>query len=247
MENKKIQIYITSWFRPDMLKKTIEYIIERTTPETYLINVYDNGSDKMTTDMLYQYLEMGKINTLVLDKRNTGCLYNKLVFHSMVESTDKYYCVTDNDVYPPKLSPDWLSRMVDIMERHPKIGLLTPQLPPQFLQMPYRIEDEVIYAKAVGNTFKLVRKACLDSVIMDLKQELGSYGDDGIVSGLLRAKGWDVAFCKDIFCFHAGQCEKWGYTEDQVSLDPRKIGYGKPFTYGIVNEETYEPEPRYRM
>jgi len=247
MSNKVTQIYITSWLRPDFLKKTIDSIVERTTPGTFAINIYDNGSDKETKQLILEYLESKVVSTAVFDSRNTGCLYNKLVFHSMVETADKYYCVTDNDVFPPKLSPDWLSQMIDIMDRHPEIGMLTPQLPPQFLQMPYLVEKDVVYVKAVGNTLKLIRRAAADSTIKKIEQSLGKYGDDGYVSGMMREEGWKIAFCRDVFCFHAGQCTNWGYTGDQVTLDPRKSGYGAPYTYKIKNEETYEPEDSERM
>ena len=247
MVNKPIQIFITSWFRPGFLSKTIEYIVERTIPGTFLINVYDNGSDKITRDMLNNYFESGVINSVTFDKRNTGCLYNKLVFHSMVESTDKYYCVTDNDVFPPKLSPDWLTQMIDIMERHPDIGMLAPQLPPQGLQMPYKVADDVVYAAAIGNTLKIIRRECLDKVISIIEQKIGAYGDDGLVSERIRQEGWTVAFCRNIFCYHAGQCTNWGYTPDQVAMDPRKGGYGKPYTYTLKNTETFEPTNDYKI
>jgi glycosyltransferase involved in cell wall biosynthesis len=247
MVSKPTQIYITSWLRSDFLKKTIGYLVERTTPGTFSINVYDNGSDKNTRDILNEYIDSKIINSVVLDSRNTGCRYNKIIFHAMVESSDEYYCVTDNDVYPPKLSPDWLSCMIDIMNKHPEIGMLAPQLPPQGLQMPIRISHDVVYAGAVGNTLKLIRRESIDRVIKRMDQALGAYGDDGLVSKMMREDGWEVAFCKNIFCYHAGQCTNWGYTPEQIALDPRKAGYGRPFTYEIVNQDTYEPEPRYKM
>jgi hypothetical protein len=137
--------------------------------------------------------------------------------------------------------------MITIMDKHPNIGMLTPQLPPQYLQMPYEISEEVVYAKAVGNTLKIIRRDSIDSIIKGLNQGLGKYGDDGLVSKLLREKGWDVAFCRDIFCYHAGQCDNWGYNKDQIDMDPRKVGYGEPFSYKIVNSDTFEPESRHRI
>lgn len=241
----QIDIYITSFFRIDMTVKTIDLIYERTHPGTFKIHVFDNGSDEATQKVLIGMLRTGRIESLHLDNRNTGCLYNKGIFYMMTESKSKYFCVTDNDVYPPKLAPDWLSRMIDIMEKHPKLGMLAPQLPPQFLQQPFLVCDDIVKCIAVGNTLKVIRREAFP--IKEYVQSLGSYGDDGIVSNMMRENGWEIAFCKDIFCFHAGQCDKWGYTEDQIAMDPRKIGYGKPFTYGIVNEDTFEPEPRYRM
>jgi GT2 family glycosyltransferase len=165
----------------------------------------------------------------------------------MVESKDKYYCVTDNDVLPPKLTPDWLCQMVAIMENHPEIALLTPQIPPQFLQMPYLVAEDVVYARAVGNTFKLIRREAVASVIQRIEQKIGAYGDDGMLSSLLEAASWKIAFCRNIFSLHKGQCKDWGYSKDQIALDPRKSGYGEPFTYEMADWDTYTPVDKYRM
>lgn len=241
----KIDIYITSFFRIEMTLKTIDLLYERTQPGTFLIHVFDNGSDDRTKKELIKLLDTGRIESLHLDRRNTGCLYNKGIFYMMTESKSKYFCVTDNDVYPPKLEPDWLSRMIAIMEKYPKLGMLAPQLPPQCLQQPFLVCDDIVKCMAVGNTLKIVRTEAFP--IKSFQQSIGSYGDDGIVASMMRDEGWEIAFCRDIFCFHAGQCDKWGYTDDQIALDPRKIGYGKPFTYNIVNQETFEPVQQYRM
>jgi glycosyltransferase involved in cell wall biosynthesis len=228
-----------------MTIKTIDLLYERTYPGTFKLHVFDNGSDEATKRVLIGLLDSGRIESLHLDNRNTGCLYNKGVFHTMTESKDRYYCVTDNDVYPPKIEPDWLSSMIKIMDDNPRIGLLAPQLPPQFLQQPFFVDRDIVKCIGVGNTLKIVRREAFP--ITRYRQELGSYGDDGLISKMMREDGWEVAFCRNIFCYHAGQCTNWGYSQDQIDLDPRKAGYGKPFTYDLVNEDTYEPEIKYKM
>lgn len=240
-----INIYITSFYRIDMTIKTIDTIYKRTSPGTFKLHVFDNGSDKCTRDKLVQLLDTNKIESLHLDSRNTGCLYNKGIFHMMTECTDKYYVVTDNDVYPPKIEPDWLTQMINIMDNNPDVGMLAPQLPPQGLQQPFKIEKDIIRCMAVGNTLKVIRTEAFP--IKSYLQSIGTYGDDGMISKMMREEGWTIAFCKDIFCYHAGQCTNWGYTQEQIALDPRKAGYGAPFTYPIKNPETFEPEDRYRM
>jgi len=240
-----IPIFMTSWHRRDMTERAVREIHERTTPGTFELHLYDNGSSKETRDYLVSLLDDGKITSLVLDSRNTGCVYNKGVFHMMTESTSEYYCVSDNDVFPPKLSPDWLSQMVAIMGKHPELGMLAPQLPPQWLQEPMGVQDDIVYAKAVGNTLKLVRRIAFP--IAEFKQSLGAYGDDGIVSRQMRERGWKVAFCRNVFCLHAGQCKDWGYSKDQIALDPRKSGYGEPFTYEMADWDTYTPADKHRM
>lgn len=240
-----IDIFITSFQRVDFTKETIQKIIERTDEGTFNLHVFDNGSDTKTKDFLRDLLDRKVLTSLHLDSRNTGCCYNKSVFHALSDNREKYYVVTDNDVFPPKLDQDWLSQMVGIMDRNPDIALLTPQLPPQGLQMPYGIGEEVVYCKAVGNTFKMVRRDAFP--FLEYNNALNTFGDDGQVSDIIHRKGMRVAFCKDIYCLHVGQCENWGYTPDELDQDPRKAGYGRPFMYTPKNDETYEPQEELKI
>lgn len=234
-----VPIYITSFFRQAFTKRTLELIHERTVPGSFTLHVYDNGSDEVTRQYLYEMLSQGKITSVTLDSRNTGCMYNKNIFHVMTEKTTPYYVVTDNDVYPPKLSPDWLSQMISIMDKHPEIGALVPQIPPQSLQMPEEILDDVVYCKAIGNTLKVIRREAFN--LIDDFFKIGAFGDDWLISRAIVERGYKVAFCRNIFCLHAGQCDNWGYDASEIAHDPRKLSYGTPYQYALANEETYEP------
>jgi len=238
-------IYITSFHRRQFTERCVREIHERTAPSTYEIHLYDNDSmtNKEDRDFAYGLLEKGLITSLHLDVRNTGCLYNKLIFHAMTTSDTPYYVITDNDVFPPKIEPDWLSSMISIMDENKSLALLAMQLPPQSFQGPTgERDDNVWYCKAVGNTFKLCRTEAMNQIIQAVPQKIGAYGDDSIVSRALSSKGWKVAFCKNIYCYHAGQCLNWGYTPEEVSQDPRKAGYGRPFVYPY-DPVTYKPLP----
>ena len=234
-----IDIFITSFQRMEFTKETIQKIYSRTEEGSFNLHVFDNDSDSETKEYLKGLLDSGILTSLHLDSRNTGCCYNKSVFHALSDIREKYYVVTDNDILPPKLSPDWLSQMVGIMDRNPDIALLAPQLPPQSLQMPYEVGEEVIYCKAVGNTFKMVRRSAFP--FMEYNNTLNTFGDDGQVSEIVHRNNMRVAFCKDIYCFHTGQCDNWGYTNEELDQDPRKAGYGAPFIYKPIDDNTYEP------
>lgn len=234
-----VDIYITSFYRKDMTERTVNAIRERTTLGTFQIHIFDNGSDKDTRNFLIGLLDAGKIVSLHLDSRNTGFLYNKLVYHTMTESSNPYYVISDNDILPPKLEPDWLQQMTAVMDRHPQLAMLTPQMPPLCLQQPVSMDDEVVYCTAVGNLFKLVRR---DSIELDkINQQLDEVGDDSYMSQHVRVRGWQVGFCRDIFCYHIGQCKDWGYTREQIEMDRRRPEYGKPYVYDPLNGDTYEP------
>jgi len=39
----------------------------------------------------------------------------------------------------------------------------------------------------------------------------------------------------------------WGYRDEEVAKDPRKSGYGEPFTYEFEDEEKYIPKEKWRL
>jgi cellulose synthase/poly-beta-1,6-N-acetylglucosamine synthase-like glycosyltransferase len=238
-----VDIYLSSFFREDMTQKVINLLQERTPLNSYKIHIFDNGSNKKVRDYLCNLLDTGVITSLHLDSRNTGCLYNKAVFHAMTETKDKYFVISDNDIFPPKLTPDWLTQMTAIMDAHPELAFLTPQFPPVQLMSPEEICEDIVYCKAVGNAFKMVRRKAISND--DYEQSIGTFGDDGLLSEVVRKKGWRVAFCRKIFVLHAGQCKNWGYNQDEIDKDPRKKGYGPPYIVP-TREDTFEPlDPKF--
>ena len=240
-----VDIFLTSWRRPDFIKQTIESIHERTTAGTFKIHILDNESTSESRAVLSPYLDDGRVESILFHRTNTRCLWGKAVFHAMVNSTSPYYIVSDNDVLAPKLTPDWLSQMVGLMDEYKDLAFLTPQLPPQSLQEPYAKDGKVVYCKAVGNTFKMVRREAYPLGMY--RQDTESFGDDGLVCSLVHEKGYKVAFCRNIFCLHLGQTFNWGYNSEDLKDDPRKQGYGAPFTYKVLDNDTYTPEDIWRI
>jgi len=228
-----MNLFITSFFRRHFTERLVKELYERTT-YPFNIHIYDNGSDKETRDYLISLLDKKLITSLVLDSRNTGCLYPKLIFNSMTESIDPYYVVTDNDCFPPLLQPCWLTQMVKIMDDNKDIDMLSPQFPPVVCMGPTveGIREDFVYCKAIGNALKIVRRSSFPVY----EQMLATYGDDEFISSFLK-----VAFCRKIFCFHAGQSKNWGYKEEEISLDPRKSTYTNPFILE-VDPISYRPK-----
>lgn len=228
--DKVIPIFITSWYRHLMTEQVVNAIRERTT-HPHSITVFDNGSDVVTRECLQTY----QIDNLILWSKNTGCCFPKMIFNAMAGGSE-YYVVTDNDVLCPKLESCWLTQMLGIMDRHEKLGMLALRLPPESLQGPTSFDDEVVYCSAVGNTYKLIRRAAWPASI----SWPGLFGDDQALSDGMWGNGWQVAFCKNLYCLHIGQTTNWGYEPEQVALDPRKTGYGIPYTYQY-DPLTYQP------
>jgi len=234
-----MDIYITSWKRPQFTEQTINMFHERTKPGTFKIHVLDNESDDRTQAVLLKCLQDKRIESLLLHNVNTKCLWGKAVYHAMTNSNQPYYIVSDNDVHPPKMEgKDWLERLTETMEAQRELAFLTAQLPPVQFQSPYEKNGDVVYCKAVGNTLKVVRRSAFPFGLYE--QNMTSYGDDSMVCDLVHEKGWKVAYHKEVFCWHAGQTENWGYEPDEIDKDPRKAGYGAPYKYTPVDADTFE-------
>lgn len=236
---KPIKIFITSFFRSDFLLKAISSIEDRTQKGDYEIHVFDNGSDKLTLSTIKMFYTQKIIKSYMLSSENYGCTFPKKIFPLLIDEDDKYFMVTDNDFI---IAKNWLPRMIEIMDKNPDLAMLAPQYWPHWPMSPGEIEEDYVNCKGIGNTFKLVRVSAFNSILPQLISFPDRYGDDGKVSQLLIEKGFKIGFCKDVFCFNLELTRRdWGYTKEQLLLDPRKSGYSEPITYQPQDWDTLRP------
>lgn len=234
-DKKTIPIYVLAWHRPDMTTRCLRELSERTR-YPFEIHLWINSawSDDVDLPTWAPYC-----TSIHLDKRNTCTWYPKGVQHMMTPADTPYYVLNDQDYMPPLLPGKcWLERMLDVMECEPGLGVLGAQLPPQFLAGPITKHRGFIECKAVGNALRLTRRVAWPQY--EFQQELGEFGDDSILCEAMRTRGFHTGFSDEVYCLHLGQCENWGYTDAEVAEDPRKSGYGKPFTYEY-DHDTYVP------
>ena len=120
-EKKPIDIILLTWNRIGLLKKTLEKIEERT-KSPYNLIVVDNFSKDGTQDFLRKETERGFIKTLILNDENLGQTraFNKALEHV----TSETFIVTQDDLWPPDLKPDWLEQMDSILREHKDHGAI---------------------------------------------------------------------------------------------------------------------------
>ena len=233
-----MKICVTSWHRTDFLYKVLETIAART-HDPHVI-VYDNGSDPQERLQLVEWHRQGFIHDLLLSNRNAGVTLPKRVFHELAKfDGDEFYVVTDNDFLCPV---GWLDSLIDIMRRHPDLGVLAPQYWPQWPMETGDADNEVVYCRAIGNTFKLVRTEAADPFFR--QTHFSPYGDDGALSHNMAKNGWRLGFCRDVWCYNLEQTmPNWGYKNGEERCDPRRAqGYAaQPEPYTPVSWETLEP------
>ena len=235
-----IPIFVTSWHRPAMTERALCEIEERTR-FAHEVHLWDNGSTPEEQQALIGMYQVGLCDHLHLLSHNAGCVFPNGIFRALAGDAE-YFVMTDNDAYPPKLDPCWLTEMVCIMREHEELGCLGLRAPPEFLQSPLPGEmegrDKIIRCKAIGNQFKMIRAEAWPD---DWNTVKGQFGDDFYLCDMMAKDGWYTAFCRDLYCLHAGQTQNWGYSPEQIAEDPRKAGYGPPFIYDY-DPITYTPK-----
>lgn len=121
-----IPILLTTYNRVDLLKKTINFLNQRTF-YPYRIFVGDNGSSDETKNYLKHCKVTGEIFDYYFSDTNLGqCKLLEQLFLLMEDYEinrrrphNKYFVTTQDDLYAPDLGQFcWLSRMVDILQRH---------------------------------------------------------------------------------------------------------------------------------
>jgi len=232
-----IKIFITTWHRVEMLERCLREIKERTTTPHETI-VFDNGSDPDEVRCIKEMHSDKKCDGLILWSHNTGPYFPKACYYAMTTPEDTYYVSNDADTFPPKVEPDWLSRMISEMNAYPDLGVISPQVPPQYMQEPYAERGNHVLCKAVGNQLSLVRRSAWP--VATWPQETDKFGDDSLRSQRMLENGYKTAFMLNTWCMHGQQCKNWGYTEEQVAKDPRKLKYDSPYLYQYYIK-TYEP------
>ena len=233
-----VPIYILHWKRLHFLERVLQEIVERT-DYPYTLNLFVNEANATQVQPLLALYEKYSIQSLTLDRRNTGCLYPKAIHQASTTIDTPYYVVTDDDQCPPVIAKNgcWLTQLIECMNRNDHIGCIAAQQPPQCLQEPYATYSDYIACKAVGNNLKVVRTKAWPS---KWQQSLGAYGDDSILCSLLKEKGYTTAFSRSVYSLHLQHCANWGYDPADLHKDPRKAGYNQPYEYAY-DPLTYVP------
>ena len=105
--------------RLDVTRMTIESILANTR-EPFDLLVFDNGSCPEMVEYLKSLEAEGKIDYLILSKRNIGKLNAlKIIFNSAPGEIVAY---TDDDVFH---LPGWLGEHLKIIDTFPNVGAVT--------------------------------------------------------------------------------------------------------------------------
>jgi len=216
-----IDIAMLSCNRKRITRISIEEIKKRTTTEHRLI-VLDNGSIDGSARMLDDLWCDDIIDGFATSAQNNGVHWGHNRLLEIVE-TPLYICA-DNDLIPqsPMDGIDWLTRLVDLMERHPDYAAIACRPHIMIGDSVVKIftdAPEVVERGHIGAHLRLMRTEAVRTVGGWQKQVRPSRNhEEKWICGKLKKAGWKVGYSRDVRCIHLfGDPElgedSWGYSE----------------------------------
>lgn len=113
-------LIISAWNRPELLEASLKSLWDRTTYPHEII-VHDDGSQRKTTEMLYDFLTDGMISSLILNppswNRGHGTSVNRA---ASIAEGDVIVKLNGDEVF----ATGWLEKTVEALDLFPEIGLL---------------------------------------------------------------------------------------------------------------------------
>jgi len=232
-----VDIALLSCNRRRITEASIRAIHERTTTPHRLL-VLDNGSVDGSDDLIEQLYLDGLVDEFYLSPENNGVHWGHNFLLDLVQS-DPYVC-TDNDLVPcvPVDGKDWLSRLVDLMDRNPEYGAIACRPHVLIGEPGNRFDDspEIRQMHHVGAHLRLMRTA--------LVREVGGWErgvrpsrnhEERYICGRLKKAGYEVGYSRDVRCLHQ-------FGDSDLGEDPHGYTAG---TYHEGHREIWPPANHY--
>jgi glycosyltransferase involved in cell wall biosynthesis len=106
--------------RLDILKICVRSIVSHTSPETYDLLVFDNGSCPKVVDYLQSLHEQGIIQYLFFSRSNVGVANaTRIMLHA---APGEIIAFSNDDVF---FHPGWLEAHLEVLETFPRTGMVS--------------------------------------------------------------------------------------------------------------------------
>lgn len=211
-----------------MTKLVVKTIVRNTEPDMYRLNVFDNGSDARTIQMLYELQDEGLIDRAFFSDKNEGLeAARQFMLEKMTDS--EYFVCIDNDCLPPI---DWLSRQLELMQQYEDYAAIS-QRTPVMIGTGNIFEDTDKNGMPLtdfphpGGSFRMMRTDAVRRVGGWDRDNPGRGQEERYICGKLREAGYGTAFATHIQCLHLfgnrqKTQERWGYTD---GMKPEDTGH----------------------
>lgn len=233
MNQEPTDIVVTTCDRLPLLKRTLEYIRERTST-LYRLHVIDDASTEGNAEYLREMLAEGMVDRIYLHTRRVGVASHLRALLEITSSDPVVFC--DDDILCPRLEPDWLEQGLAAMRRWPALWLLALNNPQCNIgdRRHIRKRGEVVtLCLNVGGTFLFARRAALAA------EHIPADGTKSAVRALslaVGAAGGKVGYLTQVYCQHIGVTS----ARNRLNL-ARQLDRVRP-----VDPDTLEPADAYK-
>lgn len=121
-----IDVIMLSHNRLEHLVRTVDALIERTPEPPIRLTVVDNASEPDVRNWLAD--NGHRFERLILRPTNE---HMPAIQHGIEASSSDPFVVTDPDIEVPEMTPSWLARQLDVLDRHPDFGMVAVDLAAQ--------------------------------------------------------------------------------------------------------------------
>ena len=122
---ESIDIFITAYLRPQFTDNTIQYLRERTKHKYRLVVIHFGGNEQVLekhADVIDLVIEPSRIN----GKKTVVNLGIHSAWNlALANATSRYLITTDNDIYVPDLTPDWLTQLATFLDEREEYGAIS--------------------------------------------------------------------------------------------------------------------------
>ena len=210
-----------AYSKSDLVEISISSILKNTHSD-FTLYVVNNNFDPIN-DVMKKFLPNDRIKYIV-SETNTGCGGGRNIGMRNMDNDFDYLFIVDSDIYCPK---DWDKKMIDFMEKNPKIGLAGPCTnyagSPQLIsdcpelntdeeKENYAIKFEkenrkhsIVHKKwPVIGFCQIIRKKVFEKVGF-FDENFKFYGcEDNDYCWRVQIFGWDLAYINNVFIYHYG-------------------------------------------
>src|SRR5437764_1300221 len=209
-----VDIVIVSHERADYLVATVDALYKRT-PEPFRLTIVDNASGPAVRNWLAENRErFARVLALATNEHVAAFQ------HGIDATTSDPFVLADPDLLVPDLEPSWLTRLRDLLDRHPDYGLIGMGL------VGHTGGGELVEGN-VGTWFQMIRR--------DALQE--PYVKDSLACQAVRDRGYRAGWAPQLLAEHLGHGDPIRY--------PAHVAEKNAVVSRLVERDELSPYPFY--
>ena len=209
-----VDIVIVSHERADYLVATVDALYKRT-PEPFRLTIVDNASGPAVRNWLAENRErFARVLALATNEHVAAFQ------HGIDATTSDPFVLADPDLLVPDLEPSWLTRLRDLLDRHPDYGLIGMGL------VGHTGGGELVEGN-VGTWFQMIRR--------DPLQE--PYVKDSLACQAVRDRGYRAGWAPQLLAEHLGHGDPIRY--------PAHVAEKNAVVSRLVERDELSPYPFY--